>query len=74
MCKVTYGNVELESYMGLLLYRALVRTGATGAWHPLLLDAWVPRVPDFMSFPQFFPQNLLFGDNYARVHNKLRTL
>ena len=31
-------------------HRALVRTGATGAWHPLLFVAWVPRVPDFSSF------------------------
>ena len=29
------------------LSRALVKTGATGAWHPLLFVSWVPRVPDF---------------------------
>ena len=48
-----------ESCIGLQVkktntYRALIRTGATGAWHLLLFVAWVPRVPDISSFSQFF--------------------
>ena len=53
--------------------RALVRTGAMGAWHLLLFVAWVPWVPDFSSFSQFSLPNLLFCDKYVRVLNKLRT-
>ena len=52
--------------------RAIVRTSATGAWHPSLFVAWVPRVPDFNSFSSFSLSNLLFEDKCVRVLNKLR--